>query len=58
MKKIITILLTPVFFLIQILKCMFDLINPVASGMSEILNELFDDMYKFWERIFKWKESE
>lgn len=58
MKKIITILLTPIFVLIQILKCMFDLINPVASGMSETLNELFDDMYKFWKRIFKWKESE
>lgn len=58
MKKIITILLTPVFVLIQILICMFALINPVASGMSETLNELFDDMYKFWKRIFKWKESE
>lgn len=58
MKKIIIILLTPVFVLIQILKCMFDLINSVASGMSETLNELFDDMYKFWKRIFKWKESE
>lgn len=58
MKKIITILLTPVFVLIQILKCIFALINPVASEMSETLNELFDDMYKFWKRIFKWKESE
>ena len=58
MKKIITILLTPIFVLIQILKCMFDLINPVASEMSETLNELFDDMYKFWKRIFKWKDSE
>lgn len=59
MKKIITILLTPVFVLIQILKCMVDLIiDPVASEMSETLNELFDDMYKFWKRIFKWKDSE
>ena len=55
MKKIITIFLTPVFVLIQILKTMFDLIHPVSSGMAEIINELIDDMYEFWKRIFKWK---
>ena len=58
MKKIITILLTPVFVIIQVLKCMFDLINPVAIGISESLNNLFYDMYEFWKRVFKWRDGE
>lgn len=58
MKKIITILLIPVFAIIQFLKCMFDLINPVAIGMSEAVNDLFYDMYEFWKRVFKWRDGE
>ena len=58
MKKIITVLLTPIFVLIQVLKCMFDLIYPVSSGMAEVLDELFYDMSEFWKRIFKWKDGE
>lgn len=58
MKKIITILLTPIFVIIQVLKCMFDLINTVSIGMSETLNNLFDDMYEFWKRVFKWRDGE
>lgn len=58
MKEIITILLTPIFVIIQVLKCMFDLINTVSIGMSETLNNLFDDMYEFWKRVFKWRDGE
>lgn len=58
MKEIITILLTPIFVIIQVLKCMFDSINTVSIGMSETLNNLFDDVYEFWKRVFKWRDGE
>ena len=56
MKRIIVVLLTPVFVLIQIFKNMYDLIHPVSSGMAELTDELINDMYEFWKKIFKWKE--
>lgn len=55
MKKIIVALLTPVFILIQIFKTMYGFIHPVSSGMAELTNELINDMYEFWKKIFKWK---
>lgn len=58
MRKIITILLTPVFALIQILKFMFDHIDEIASEISEPFNALFYDMYEFWKRVFKWRDGE
>ena len=58
MKEIITILLTPIFVIIQVLKFMFDSINTVSIGMSETLNNLFDDMYEFCKRVFKWSDGE
>lgn len=58
MKKLIIILLTPAFVLIQFLKFTIDLLDPVTSGVAETMKDLFGDMYEFWKKIFKWKDDE
>lgn len=58
MKKFLTILLTPIFVLIQVLIIVRDTFHPIASGVADTMNELFCDMYEFWEKIFKWKDGE
>lgn len=59
LKKTVVLILSPIYIIVSLLKSMFSVIMPLASeigdGISSIINDFYNSMYNFWEKIFKWR---
>lgn len=57
MKKIlfviIVMLLTPVYISIQLFKIVIDFLTPFFEPLIYVINLLVQNMFEFWEKIFK-----
>ncbi len=57
MKKILFVIivmsLTPVYIIIQVIKHEFELFSQIFEPVIDGINILVQDMFKFWEKIFK-----
>lgn len=47
MKHILIIILIPIYVIIQFIEATLEFIKFISEGS-------LDNMYKFWEKIFKW----
>lgn len=64
MKKIleifIVILLTPIYCITFLFIKMFEFIEPLAQDVGNNITrpfiEVFNSMYKYWKKVFKWRD--
>ncbi len=59
LKKVIVLLLSPIYIIISLLKSMFLFIEPLATEIGEMISSgaynIYNSMYDFWKKIFKWR---
>lgn len=55
----IVVLLSPLYLVTILFKGMFEVIEPIAQDIGNNVTrpfiEVYNSMYKFWEKVFKWK---
>lgn len=55
----IVVLLSPLYLVTILFKGMFEAIEPIAQDIGNNITrpfiEVYNSMYKFWEKVFKWK---
>ena len=54
MKYILVLLLSPIYLLINMFKGMIRLISDFTEPFADGMESIFNEMYDFWKRIFKW----
>lgn len=59
LKKVIVLLLSPIYIIISLLKSIFLFFEPLATDIGEgilsIAYNFYNSMYDFWKKVFKWR---
>lgn len=58
MKQVIAFILMPLRFILISFQKMFELVVAFSELIGEPINEIIEANYKYWAKIFKWKDDE